>query len=99
MWIIVMAVTQNTAIHPDEITRTHILLSGVSEAFVQAVEDAEIERRVRLRQMQVEDEEGQAKRRPRMLRPYEDERDEPPLLRKPGSEAIQEDPPPRPAPP
>ncbi len=46
----------NTSIRPDEITRTHMLLNGVSEAFVDAVEEAEIERRVRLRQWQEADE-------------------------------------------
>src|SRR6516162_11189643 len=38
VWLIVLAVLQNTAIRPDEITRTHILLNGVSDEFVQAVE-------------------------------------------------------------
>jgi hypothetical protein len=61
-WLILVAVLYNTSIRPDEITGTHILLNGVSEAFVDAVEEAEIERRVRLRQMQVEDEQDRPRR-------------------------------------
>jgi hypothetical protein len=55
LWVIIAAVLYNSSIRPDEITATHILLNGVSEAFVDAVEEAEIERRVRLRQMQIEE--------------------------------------------
>lgn len=46
---------ERSAIRPREITRTHILLSGVCEAFVDAVENAEIEHRVRLRQWEIQD--------------------------------------------
>jgi hypothetical protein len=53
----------NTSIRPDEITYTHILLNGVSDAFVTAVEEAEIERRVRLRKWEYEDEAERAPRR------------------------------------
>jgi hypothetical protein len=99
VWLIVLAVMQSTQIRPDEITSTHILLNGVSDEFVQAVEDAEIERRVRLRQMQVEDEEERETRRPRSARRYDDETDVPPRPRGPASEGIEEDRPARPAPP
>jgi hypothetical protein len=61
--LIVVAILHNTSIRPDEITGTHILLNGVSEAFVTAVEEAEIERRVRLRQWEYEDEAERAPRR------------------------------------
>jgi hypothetical protein len=44
-----------TGIRPREITGTHILLSGVCEAFADAVENAEIEHRVRLRQWEIQD--------------------------------------------
>ncbi len=54
-WLIAIAIVQSTAIRAAEITKTHILLAGVSEAFVQAVEEAEIERRVRLRRWELED--------------------------------------------
>jgi hypothetical protein len=63
VWLIAIIVLQSTAIRAAEITKTHILLAGVSEAFVQAVEEAEIERRVRLRQWDYEDDEP-APRRP-----------------------------------
>jgi hypothetical protein len=92
-WMIVIGIMQNTAIRPDEITNTHILLNGVSDAFVEAVEEAEIERRVRLRQWQHEDE---AERAPR----HWDDEDEQAAPPKPqASDAIEEDRPPRPAPP
>lgn len=54
-WLIGFTILQNTGIRAAEITKTHMLLAGVSEAFVQAVEEAEIERRVRLRQWENED--------------------------------------------
>jgi hypothetical protein len=54
-WLIGFTILQNTGIRAAEITKTHILLAGVSEAFVQAVEEAEIERRVRLRRWELED--------------------------------------------
>jgi hypothetical protein len=88
--LILLAILQNTAIRPDDITRTHILLNGVSDAFVTAVEEAEIERRVRLRQWEVEDEADRAPRR------YTGD-DEPPLRRPPSTDAFEEGPP-RPAP-
>jgi hypothetical protein len=64
VWLLVIAILQNTAIRPEEITRTHILLNGVSEEFVNAVEEAEIERRVRLRQWEYEDEAEEMPHRP-----------------------------------
>jgi hypothetical protein len=63
VWLIAIIIFQSTAIRAAEITKTHILLAGVSETFVQAVEEAEIERRVRLRQWEEEDDEP-APRRP-----------------------------------
>jgi hypothetical protein len=68
-WVIAIMISQNTAIRPDEITRTHILLNGVSEDFVNAVEEVEIERRVRLRQWEYEDEAEQSPRRPPIDQP------------------------------
>jgi hypothetical protein len=93
-WLILIGVLQSTSIRPDEITSTHILLNGVAEEFVQAVEEAEIERRVRLRQWQHEDEAESAPRR-------RDDDVEGPTPRKPpaATDAIEEPRPPRPAPP
>ena len=90
-WIIVLAITQAVSIRADEITYTHISLTGVSEAFVQAVEEAEIERRVRLRQWQEEDEDERwsARREDEPARPH----------RAPASDAIEEERPPRSTPP
>jgi hypothetical protein len=61
--LILIVIVHSTSIRPDEITRTHILLNGVSDAFVTAVEEAEIERRVRLRRWEYEDEADRAPRR------------------------------------
>jgi hypothetical protein len=85
-WLIMAAILHNTSIRPDEITRTHILLAGVSETFVDAVEEAEIERRVRLRQMQEEDKLD----RPRRVSADENAPDLPPR-RSTGSDAFAED--------
>lgn len=90
--LILLAILQNTSIRPDDITATHILLNGVSDAFVTAVEEAEIERRVRLRQWEYEDE---AERAPRK-RARDDEDFTP--RRPPSSDAFEEDRP-RPTPP
>jgi hypothetical protein len=54
-WLILVAIVQSSAIRAVEITKTHMLLAGVSDGFVLAVEEAEIERRVRLRQWDNED--------------------------------------------
>jgi hypothetical protein len=89
-WLILLAVLAHTAIRPDEITRTHMLLNGVSEEFVQAVEEAEIERRVRLRQWQVEDE---------AAGPVAHDDKRPPPRKPSVTDAIEEPRPPRPAPP
>ncbi len=53
--LILAIILKGTAIRPREITGNHILLSGVCEAFADAVENAEIEYRVRLRQWHNED--------------------------------------------
>ena len=91
--MILLAIVQRTSITPDEITGTHILLNGVSEAFVTAVEEAEIERRVRLRQWEYEDED-EAERAPRK-RARDDEAF---TRRRPSSSDAFEEDRPRPAP-
>ncbi len=92
-WIIMLAILQSTTIRPDEITRTHILLNGVSEEFVDAVENAEIERRVRLRQWEYEDDAD-----PTLRKPADDEGASAP--RRPAStDAVEEEGRRRPAPP
>jgi hypothetical protein len=90
--LILLVILHSTSIRPDEITRTHILLNGVSEAFVTAVEEAEIERRVRLRQWEYEDE---AERAPRRRTSDVDVS----LPQKPASSDAFEEDRPRPAPP
>jgi hypothetical protein len=90
-WLVILVIVQNTMIRPDEITRTHILLNGVSEAFVNAVEEAEIERRVRLRQWQDADD--------RELTPRQRSGDLSQPSKSPSVEAIEEERRPRPAPP
>ena len=62
-WVIAAIIMQNTAIRPAEISRTHLLLAGVSDTFVQAVEEMEIERRVRLRQFEQQDRAAELPRR------------------------------------
>ena len=90
--LVLLAILHNTSIRPDEITYTHILLNGVSDAFVTAVEEAEIERRVRLRQWEYEDE---AERSPRRRTSDVDVA----LPEKPASSDAFEEDRPRPAPP
>ena len=90
--LILLAVLQNTSIRPDEITATHILLNGVSDAFVTAVEEAEIERRVRLRQWENQD------NAERTTPKHAGDIEESPPRSPPSSDAFEEDRP-RPAPP
>jgi hypothetical protein len=84
-WLIAMMIVQNTAIRPKEITDYDIVLTGVCDAFVDAVEEADRER--------------EAARRQRRRRHDDDEDDYVPPTVRP-VDAIQEDePPPRPRPP
>jgi hypothetical protein len=75
-WLIVAIVVQNTAIRPTEITTTHITLTGVSDRFVDAVEDEKAERRARKRsrrsRREEENEEEEEEERPRKKRPPSD---------------------------
>jgi hypothetical protein len=46
-WLVIVIVCQNTAIRPKEITDTEVLLTGVAEQFVEAVTEADRERKER----------------------------------------------------
>jgi hypothetical protein len=75
VWVIIAIVCQNTAIRPTEITPTHITLTGVSDGFVDAVEDAKAEHRSRKRSRisrREDDEEEEEEERPRKKRPPSD---------------------------
>jgi hypothetical protein len=47
VWVIIVIVVHNTGIRAKEITETNILLKGVSASFVEAVEEADRQRRLR----------------------------------------------------
>ncbi len=97
-WLVVLIVCQSTAIRPKEITDDDITLQGVSEAFVDAVEDAYRERRARRKKKRLErhddDEEEDVAPRPRKKsssdgvvdkkrrRDADEEEDEPPPRKK-----------------
>jgi hypothetical protein len=76
IWLVIVIVCQNTVIRPREITDEEIMLTGVCDAFVNAVEDERAERRARKRE-----------RRPRW---DELDEDEPRQRPTPPSEAIEE---------
>jgi hypothetical protein len=84
-WFVIVIVCQNTAIRAKEITDTEILLTGVSEEFVEAVAEADRERLER-----------RAARRRDRERPghwrdeVDDEDDAPPPRRRPTDDRIQE---------
>jgi len=83
-WLIGLVIVQNTAIRPSEITDTEILLENVSEAFIDAVAEADRERL--------------ARRRERRSR-WDEEEDEPPPRKRLSSDAVEEDDRPRKKPP
>lgn len=49
IWLVIVVVAQSTAIRPKEITDNEIVLQGVSEAFVEAVQDSDRHERTRRR--------------------------------------------------
>ena len=67
IWLIILAVAQSTAIRPKEITDEDIVLQGVADEFVTAVDDMQRERRKRKRKRRDDwdDEEEEAEPRPR----------------------------------
>jgi hypothetical protein len=76
IWLVIVIVCQNTVIRPREITDAEITLTGVCDAFVNAVEDAREER--------------WARKRDRPRRWDEQDEDEPRPRQTPPSEAIEE---------
>lgn len=76
VWLVIVIACQNTVIRPKEITDTEITLTGVCEAFVNAVEEDREERR--------------ARKRDRPRRWDEEDEDEPRPRKTPPSEAIEE---------
>lgn len=79
IWLVIVIWCQNTAIRPKEITDYEITLTGVCDAFIDAVDDARAARR--------------ARRRERENREYDEDNEEldaPRRRRKPPSDAIEE---------
>src|SRR6516162_3224465 len=72
VWLVIVIACQNTVIRPKEITDTEITLTGVCEAFVNAVEEDREERRARKRDRPRRwDEEDEYEPRPRKTPPSE----------------------------
>ena len=63
IWLVIVIVCQNTVIRPREITDAEITLTGVCDAFVNAVEDAREERRARKRARRWDEEDEYEPRR------------------------------------
>ena len=76
VWVIVLLACQYTAIRPKEITDYEITITGVCDAFVDAVDDARAARR--------------ARKRERESREFDEEDEAPRRRRKPPSDAIEE---------
>jgi len=104
IWIVILLIAQNTAIRPAEITDRDITLKGVSQEFVDAVENEQYDDRKSRRSRDDDDDERLRKKRyrddddeddePRVKkkRPAVDDDDEPkPRKRRPSSDAIEED--------
>jgi hypothetical protein len=84
VWLILVIIAQSTAIRPKEITDYEITLQGVSNEFVDAMEERDRARRSRRRQ-----------RRDELDDDYDDEEDEdeppPPRKKAPSSDAIRDE--------
>jgi hypothetical protein len=89
-WLILALILQNTAIRPREITDTEILLTGVSEAFVEAVEEADRERRHLRRERPRRWEYEEERSAPRPVRPADAIEDWERPRSRPPSDAIEE---------
>jgi hypothetical protein len=77
-WIIILIVCQNTAIRPKEITDDEITLQGVSDAFVEALDERHAAKRARRKKaMRSRDDEDE-----------DEEEPAPPPKKKPASNAI-----------
>jgi hypothetical protein len=89
IWVVVLIVAQNTAIRPREITDDEIMLTGVCNEFVAAVDEAEharlARRRERRRLRDDEDDDEDEEPAPRRKRPATDafEEDDRPRKRRP----------------
>jgi hypothetical protein len=88
-WLVLLAVLGSTAIRPAEITDTDLLLDGVSPTFVDAFEEAQRERQVRLWEIRHGRHDDDDEYVPRPVRPADAiEADEPP--QRPPRDAIEE---------
>lgn len=82
IWLIVLIVAQNTAIRPKEITDKDITLTGLSQEFVDAVEDQDQDDRPR-RGRSRDDDDYDDEPKARKKRPvYDDDEDDEPRPRK-----------------
>ena len=70
IWLVIVVVAQYTAIRPSEITDEEIVLKGVSQEFVDAVEESDRHRPMRSRRSR--DDEDDDEPRPRKKRPASD---------------------------
>jgi hypothetical protein len=94
VWIIVLVILQQSAIRPQEITDREIVLTGICEDFVTAVEDRAEERLSARRRRRYEDDDEYDDPPPRKKkrRPVDDDDDAPPPRKKkrPPDDAFEE---------
>jgi hypothetical protein len=87
VWLITLIILSSTAIRPAEITDADLVLDGVAPAFIDALEEGEMQRRVKLRDVRsrrYEDDEYA----PRQVRPADAIQEDAP--KRSGSDAIEE---------
>lgn len=94
-WLVIIVVAQTTAIRPKEITDKEVVLAGVCNEFVDAVEEADREyraRRIRARRVRDEAEEEEDEPRPRKKgQSTEVQADEPrPRKKRPATDEFEE---------
>jgi hypothetical protein len=80
VWLVILAIAQHTAIRPKEITDKDITLTGLSQAFVEAVQDQDVEDRSRRGRRSRDDDDDDLPRKKR--KPTVAEEDDEPVSRK-----------------
>jgi hypothetical protein len=97
-WLIILIIAQNTAIRPKEITDRDITLAGLSQAFVDAVEEQDLDDRPRRSSRRSRDDDDDYDDRPRKKRSRDedDDYDDAPRSKRRPAAVDEEDDEPRP---
>lgn len=88
-WLILLVTLSGTAIRPNEITDRDLVLAGVSPAFIDALEEAQFQRRRKLREVRLRKDEDD-EYVPRPVRPADAIEEDSPRSRGRDNDAIEE---------